>query len=229
MEDLLKVLMRTVDVIIVGAGLSAAAAKRLVDAGLESFQLPRSGILSPHLHRKEADYWAIQRSGAEVHDQTSFIGLQDNGDHVIVQAKRMGEPVECRARQVIGADGPSSPVIRALYPEYQQSIPWFIVEQKFHEIIECPLDEQYFISGFTPISGSIQCGAGYEERRIGRARNCGAIAEAAEKSLSAIAFQQFLILCLFHISGKYGVHFFLFYVARFRQVFFKGDFFHVVI
>ena len=199
--------MRTVDVIIVGAGLSAAAAaKRLVDAGLETivlerFQLPRhkicSGILSPrghrfllenfgplprealhdpvscrgvtfhfpsmvsipmdffggttpHLHRKYADHWAIQRSGAEVHDQTSFTGLQDNGDHVIVQAKRMGEPVEYRARQVIGADGPSSPVIRALYPEYQQSIPWFFVGQKFHEIIECPLDEQYFHFWFHP-------------------------------------------------------------------------------
>jgi flavin-dependent dehydrogenase len=202
--------MRTVDVVIVGAGLSAAAAaKRLVDAGLETvvierFQLPRhkicSGILSPrghrfllenfgslpretlhdpvscrgvtfhfpsmvsipmdffggttpHLHRKYADHWAIKRSGAEIHDQTSFTGLQDNGDHVIVQAKKLGEPVEYRARQVIGADGPSSPVIRAIYPEYQQSIPWFFVGQKFHKIIECPLDEQYFHFWFHPDLG----------------------------------------------------------------------------
>ena len=53
--------MRTVDVIIVGASLSAAAAaKRLVDAGLETIilerkELPRhkicSGILSPRGHR----------------------------------------------------------------------------------------------------------------------------------------------------------------------------------
>jgi len=199
--------MRTVDVIIVGAGLSAAAAaKRLVDAGLETIvlerqKLPRhkicSGILSPrghrfllenfgplprevlhepvscrgvtfhfpsmvsmpmdffggttpHLHRKYADHWAIQRSGAEVHDQTSFVGLQDNGDHVIVKARKMGEPVEYRARQVIGADGPSSPVTRAIYPDYPQSIPWFFVGQKFHEIIECPLDEQYFHFWFHP-------------------------------------------------------------------------------
>ena len=51
--------MRTVDVVIVGASLSAAAAaKRLVDAGLETIvlerkELPRhkicSGILSPRL------------------------------------------------------------------------------------------------------------------------------------------------------------------------------------
>ena len=199
--------MRTVDVIIVGAGLSAAAAaKRLVDAGLETIvlerqKLPRhkicSGILSPrghrfllenfgplpreilhdpvscrgvtfhfpsmvsmpmdffggttpHLHRKEADHWAIKSSGAEIHDETSFVGLQDNGDHVIVRARRMGEPVEYRARQVIGADGPSSLVIRAIYPDYPQTIPWFFVGQKFHEIIECPLDEQYFHFWFHP-------------------------------------------------------------------------------
>lgn len=199
--------MRTVDVVIVGAGLSAAAAaKRLVDAGLETVvlerqKLPRhkicSGILSPrghrfllenfgplpreilhdpvscrgvtfhfpsmvsmpmdffggttpHLHRKEADYWAVKSSGAEIHDQTSFVGLQDNGDHVIVKARKMGEPVEYRACRVIGADGPSSQVIRAIYPDYPQSIPWFFVGQKFHDIIDCPLDEQYFHFWFHP-------------------------------------------------------------------------------
>ena len=163
--------MRSVDVIIVGASLSAAAAaKRLVDAGLETVilerkELPRhkicSGILSPrghrfllenfgplprealheptscrgvtfhfpsgvslpmdffggttpHLHRKFSDYWAITRSGAQVHDQTSFAGLSDNGDHVIVTARKNGETLQYRARQVIGADGPSSLVIRSI-------------------------------------------------------------------------------------------------------------------
>jgi len=199
--------MRSVDVVIVGAGLAAAAsAKRLVDAGLETIilerrELPRhkicSGILSPrghrfllenfgplpsevlheptsckgvtfhfpslvsmpmdffggttpHLHRKFSDYWAVQRSGAEIHDQTSFAGLQDHGDHVIVHARRQGEPVSYRARQVIGADGPSSLVTRAIYPDYPQTIPWFFVGQKFHEIVDCPLDEQYFHFWFHP-------------------------------------------------------------------------------
>ncbi len=202
--------MRTVDVVIVGASLSAAAAaKRLVDAGLETVilerkQLPRhkicSGILSPrghrfllenfgplprealheptacrgvtfhfpsmvsmpmdffggttpHLHRKYSDYWAIKQSGAEVHDQTSFAGLHDHGDHVLVHARKNGEPVEYRARQVIGADGPSSLVIRAIYPDYPQQIPWFFVGQKFHDIIECPLDTQYFHFWFHPELG----------------------------------------------------------------------------
>ena len=199
--------MRTVDVVVVGASLSAAAAaKRLVDAGLETVvlerkELPRhkicSGILSPrghrfllenfgplpretlheptscrgvtfhfpsmvslemdffggptpHLHRKYSDYWAIKSSGAEVHDRTSFAGLEDHGDHVLVHARRQGEPVEYRARQVIGADGPSSLVIRSIYPDYPQSIPWFFVGQKFHDIIDCPLSPDYFHFWFHP-------------------------------------------------------------------------------
>lgn len=199
--------MRSVDVVIVGASLSAAAAaKRLVDAGLEIIvlerkELPRhkicSGILSPrghrfllenfgplprevlheptscrgvtfhfpsmvsmpmdffggttpHLHRKYSDYWAIKRSGAEIHDRTSFTGLEDHGDHVIVHARKNGEPVEYRARQVIGADGPSSLVIRAIYPDYPQTIPWFFVGQKFHDIIDCPLSPDYFHFWFHP-------------------------------------------------------------------------------
>jgi flavin-dependent dehydrogenase len=199
--------MRSVDVVIVGASLAAAAAaKRLADAGLETVilerkELPRhkicSGILSPrghrfllenfgplppetlhaptscrgvtfhfpcrvempmdffggstpHLHRKYSDHWAIQRSGAEVHDQTSFAGLEDKGDHVLVHARRGGEPVEFRARHVIGADGPSSLVVRAVYPDYPKQIPWFFVGQKFHEIIDCPLSPEYFHFWFHP-------------------------------------------------------------------------------
>ena len=131
-----------VDVIIVGASLSAAAAaKRLVDAGLETVvlerkKLPRhkicSGILSPrghrfllenfgplprsvlheptscrgvtfhfpsmrrlsmdflsgptpHLYRKQSDYWAIRRSGTEVHDETVKEVL-DLTDHRVLLA-----------------------------------------------------------------------------------------------------------------------------------------------
>jgi flavin-dependent dehydrogenase len=199
--------VRSVDVVIVGASLSsAAAAKRLVDAGLETVilerhELPRhkicSGILSPrghrflienfgplpreilheptwcrgvtfhfpsmvsmsmdffggttpHLHRKYSDHWAIQRSGAEIHDQTSFVGLQDHGDIVEVHARHKGGDRHYRARWVIGADGPSSLVIRSIYPDYPKQIPWFFVGQKFHEIIECPLDEEYFHFWFHP-------------------------------------------------------------------------------
>ena len=203
--------MRTVDVIIVGASFaSAAAAKRLVDAGFETLiiekqELPRhkicSGILSPrgyrflienfgplpaetlheptscrgvtfhfpsmvsmpmdffggtvpHLHRKYSDHWAVIRSGAEIQDKTSFLSLEDHGQHVDVTIrKKGGEATTVRARYVIGADGPSSPVRKALYPEYNKQLPWFFVGQKFHEIVDCPLDEEYFHFWFHPKLG----------------------------------------------------------------------------
>ena len=202
--------VREVDVIIVGGSLSAAAAaKRLVDAGLETVvlerkKLPRhkicSGILAPrghrfllenfgplppeilheptscrgvtfhfpslismtmdfhggptpHLHRKYSDHWAIERSGVEVHDETSFLGLEDHGDSVSVRARHGGEEVTYRARFVIGADGPTSSVIRAVFPDYPGRIAWFMVGQKFHDIDSCPLSPEYFHFWFHPELG----------------------------------------------------------------------------
>ncbi|MDX8398570.1 MAG: NAD(P)/FAD-dependent oxidoreductase, partial [Mariprofundaceae bacterium] len=203
--------MRQVDVVIVGASLAAAAAaKRLVDAGLETVilekqKLPRhkicSGILSPrgqrflienfgalprkilheptsckgvtfhfpsmvsmsmdffggptpHLHRKYADHWAIEQSHAEVMDETSFLSLQQSENDVVVTArKKGGDSFQIKARYVIGADGPVSPVLRSLYPSYHKDIPMFFVGQKFHEIIDCPLDEDYFHFWFNPDLG----------------------------------------------------------------------------
>ena len=196
-----------VDVLIVGASLAgSAAAKRLVDAGLEVVALERrtlprdkvcSGILSPrghrclvenfgplpeeilhkpvscrgvtfhfpsmisipmdfdggptpHLNRKYSDFWTISRSGVTVHDNTSFLFLEDRGKDVVVRARREGSEIRYRARFVIGADGPKSAVTRALYPDYQKSIPWFMVGQKFQKIIECPLDREYFHFWFHP-------------------------------------------------------------------------------
>jgi len=111
------------------------------------------GGTTPHLHRRHSDHWAITRSGAEVHDQTSFASLEDRGDHVLVGALQDGRKLEYRARWVIGADGPVSPVIRAIYPDYPKQIPWFFVGQKFHNIIACPLDHEYFHFWFHPELG----------------------------------------------------------------------------
>ena len=199
-----------VDVIIVGASLSAAAAaKRLVDAGLRTIVLERktlprhkicSGILSPrghrfllenfgalprqilheptscrgvtfhfpsrrrltmdfltgptpHLYRRQSDYWAICRSGAEVHDETSFVGLDRGERFQTVRATHRQQPVTYKARWVVGADGPASPVIRALYPNYPRRIPWFLVGQKFHPIEHCELSSDYFHFWFHPDLG----------------------------------------------------------------------------
>lgn len=198
---------RAVDVLVVGASLSAAAcAKRLVDAGMETLvierkKLPRhkicSGILSPrghrflienfgplprevlheptgcrgvtfhfptapsididffggptpHLYRKNSDWWAIKRSGATVEDETSFTGLETAAGHVDVRVSRRGRPETIRAKWVVAADGPTSMVVKAVYPGYQNAIPWFVVGQKFHPIVRCPLDRDYFHFWFHP-------------------------------------------------------------------------------
>ncbi len=115
---------------------------------------------TPHLHRKYSDYWALQRSGAEIQDQTAFVSLKDEGGRVEVVAQTSPEsantPAETRlfrARFVIGADGPDSRVVRAIYPNYTKQIPWFLVGQKFHEIVDCPLDPDYFHFWFHPNLG----------------------------------------------------------------------------
>ena len=99
---------------------------------------------TPHLNRQYSDHWALKQSGAEVHDSTRFVSYDDKGDRVEVTARSKGEDVSYTARYLIGADGPNSMVVRALYPGYFKSIPWFTVKQFLHEIIECPLDDEYF-------------------------------------------------------------------------------------
>jgi len=118
-----------------------------------SIPMDFDGGPTPHLNRKYSDFWAIKRSGVVVHDETTFLRLEDNGTRVKVKARRDGREVCYEARFVIGADGPKSAVTRALYPDYQKSIPWFMVGQKFQKIIECPLDREYFHFWFNPELG----------------------------------------------------------------------------
>ena len=118
-----------------------------------SMEIDFDGGATPHLNRKYSDYWVIKKSGALVQDETKFIGLEDKGSHVEVLGRKAGEEIRYRARTVIGADGPYSRVIRSIYPGYDKQVPWFIVGQRFHDIIECPLSDEYFHFWFHPDLG----------------------------------------------------------------------------
>ncbi len=108
---------------------------------------------TPHLDRTYADHWAMQRSGAEIHDNMRFLSATDQGTHVDIVAGNGQEERLYRARYLIGADGPNSKVVRTLYPEYRDAITWFTVKQHLHEIIDCPLDPAYFHYWFHPELG----------------------------------------------------------------------------
>lgn len=118
-----------------------------------SIPMDFDGGPTPHLYRKYSDYWATNRSGVTIHDETTFIGLERDGKTVKAKAKKNGDIIEYHARFVIGADGPNSAVRKSIYPDYPKSIPWFTVAQKFQKIIECPLDEDYFHFWFHPKLG----------------------------------------------------------------------------
>ncbi|MDA8242794.1 MAG: FAD-dependent monooxygenase [Elusimicrobia bacterium] len=115
-----------------------------------SLPMEFDGGPTPHLYRKFCDNWMARRSGAKIHAGTEFTGLEDDGKKVTVSARKDGEELRYEARCVIGADGPRLGVVKALYPGYAQSIPWFVVGQKFHAIKSCPLDEDYFHFWFHP-------------------------------------------------------------------------------
>jgi len=120
---------------------------------MKSVVMGFDGGPTPHLHRKPADAWAMKRSGAEVHDGTEFTGLVDNGARVEVTAEKDSRVLRYQARYVIGAEGPGLAVVKAVYPNYPQQIPWFVVGQKFHAVTDCPLDDDYFHFWFHPELG----------------------------------------------------------------------------
>jgi flavin-dependent dehydrogenase len=121
---------------------------------------------TPHLHRKFSDYWAIMQSGVEVHDETSFTDLSAENGHVDVKTVGKAGSHTYRARWVVAADGPTSPVVRRLYSNYPQRIPWFMVGQKFHRIKKCPLDPQYFHFWFHPHLGHYTWSHERDDRQI---------------------------------------------------------------
>jgi flavin-dependent dehydrogenase len=98
---------------------------------------------TPHIYRKFADYHVVKQSRAEIHERTEFVDLESGPRGVVVRAKRGDEPVTYRARFAIAADGPHSNVVSKLYPNFRDSIYWFVVGQKYYKA-EIDLDPHWF-------------------------------------------------------------------------------------
>lgn len=101
---------------------------------------------TPHIYRKFADHHAITQSRAEVHERTEFRQLETGANDVVVRARRQaenGREVVYRAKYVIAADGPRSDVVAKLYPDFRDSIYWFVVGQKYYRA-DLTLDPSWF-------------------------------------------------------------------------------------
>jgi flavin-dependent dehydrogenase len=125
---------------------------------LKNMKMDFLGGPTPHLHRKFSDHWVLKQSGATLHDQTSFESFIENekGVEIVASDTVTLKKKYYSARWMVGADGPSSPVLRSIYPKPFQTAPekpLFFVGQKFHKIIDCPLDPKYFHFWFHPELG----------------------------------------------------------------------------
>ncbi len=98
---------------------------------------------TPHIYRKFADHHVVKKSGAEIHEGTEFLDILPDADGVTVTAKRRGEPLTYRAKYVIAADGPRSSAVAKLYPDFRDSIWWFVVGQKYFKA-DVDLDPKWF-------------------------------------------------------------------------------------
>ena len=101
---------------------------------------------TPHIYRKHAAHHVVKASRAEVHERTEFRDLETGPNDVRVKARRAGadgDEIVYRAKYVIAADGPRSDVVAKLYPSFRDSIPWFVVGQKYYEA-DLNLDAQWF-------------------------------------------------------------------------------------
>ena len=105
---------------------------------------------TPHIYRKFADHHVVKESRAEVHERTEFRSIEPGANDVVVRTRRTsadaesdGQETVYRAKYVIAADGPRSEVVAKLYPEFRDSIYWFVVGQKYYRA-DLDLDPQWF-------------------------------------------------------------------------------------
>lgn len=87
----------------------------------------------PYVWRSTFDHFLAKASGADLEDETLFVGLKEKGDEIEVTLERKKTQVQVAARYVIGADGANSHVIRSFAPEVYDGLTWASAIQKYYE------------------------------------------------------------------------------------------------
>ena len=87
----------------------------------------------PYVWRSTFDHFLAKASGADLEDETLFVGLKEKGDGIEVTLERKKNQVQVAAKYVIGADGANSHVIRSFAPEVYKGLTWASAIQKYYE------------------------------------------------------------------------------------------------
>jgi flavin-dependent dehydrogenase len=87
----------------------------------------------PYVWRSTFDHFLAKASGADLEDETLFVGLKEKGDGIEVTLERKKTQVQVAVRYVIGADGANSHVIRSFAPEVYEGLTWASAIQKYYE------------------------------------------------------------------------------------------------
>ena len=101
---------------------------------------------TPHIYRKFADHHAVRRAAPR---STSARSSGSSKQARMTSSSRArsvaenGREVVYRAKYVIAADGPRSDVVAKLYPDFRDSIRWFVVGQKYYRA-DLSLDPAWF-------------------------------------------------------------------------------------
>ncbi|MDD5222953.1 MAG: NAD(P)/FAD-dependent oxidoreductase [bacterium] len=87
----------------------------------------------PYVWRNKFDHFLAKASGADLEDETLFVGLKEKGEEIEVTLERKKNKVQLMVKYLIGADGANSHVIRSFAPEVYDGMTWASAIQKYYE------------------------------------------------------------------------------------------------
>jgi flavin-dependent dehydrogenase len=86
-----------------------------------------------YVWRSKFDHFLAQASGADLEDETRFVGLKEKGEEIEATLERNKTLIQVAVKYLIGADGANSHVIRSFAPEVYEGLPWASAIQKYYE------------------------------------------------------------------------------------------------
>ena len=97
----------------------------------------------PYVWRANFDNWLVERSGAQVMEETTFTSLRERKNEVEVRCTKDEKKIVLTSKYVIAADGGLSSVVRLISPESHEGVAWAVAFQRYYKG-QIGLDGNYF-------------------------------------------------------------------------------------